>query len=752
MTSLADVSLIKGAVTANQEIFNRAVRHAVFFERFSNGQQRKLVGFLQKRLIPDIEDKLTKRLSMISAEGAKGHVRIPMRTRHLSATLAQLDATVRTRLRQAGSAFAKNMRKFALSEAEWQRATMQGAVPDQLNISFTKPDFRQLSRSILQNPYQGKRMNEWFKDLSSSTRTGVRGQVAMGMLQGEGTAEIARRVKGVLKTTTRKAEAVARTTTNHVAAQAREQVFAENSHLIKGVRWVSTLDDRTTQICAGLDGRVFRVGEGIRPPAHVRCRSATTPVLHGVERGDRATRASMNGQVPAKTTYGQWLKGQPPAVQDAVLGKGRAKLFRQGKIDITRFTDSKQNVLTLKQLEQVEARLAGKTLGPLKLRGTISAEDAKALGRTKFPAAGAATPTAPKRPPVIPPRVGPVQGPPQPKPKTARQIAEEWVDRQPLFDKTGANLPVNGQLGDEVRTAMTEWAEHHNAFLPHAEIRVRSASYFRTRHGRQGSQVYAHATRPDFAGNAYVELNSRWWGTKGGTATRLRGARKQGFDAGWSVNGQPRGTIIHELGHVTDHVSAISPISGQARAYAVRRPPTAKDLSTYGTRNESETFAEAFSAAWHKPWADRSPWLQEWSLHVIQGYKDNLMKPPAPFLRGVPKSKLANPPTLPPLMVRDPWGNLVPSPELVPPLRAPKLVSPVAPPGVRVLRTSEGKLAKAGFQRIGTSALLSAREKVRRNDWIEDQGRTFVVTTTRRIPDPAGSRQWLWLLDLQEVR
>lgn len=42
-------------------------------------------------------------------------------------------------------------------------------------------------------------------------------------------------------------------------------------------QWVSVLDNRTSQICIGLNGQVFQYGRGPVPPAHYRCRSKIIP-------------------------------------------------------------------------------------------------------------------------------------------------------------------------------------------------------------------------------------------------------------------------------------------------------------------------------------------------------------------------------------------------------------------------------------------------------------------------------------------
>jgi len=46
------------------------------------------------------------------------------------------------------------------------------------------------------------------------------------------------------------------------------------------------------------------------------------------------------------------LRKQSPEFQNKVLGTERAKLFRNGKLSIDRFTNDKGQILTLKQLKK----------------------------------------------------------------------------------------------------------------------------------------------------------------------------------------------------------------------------------------------------------------------------------------------------------------------------------------------------------------------------------------------------------------
>ena len=62
----------------------------------------------------------------------------------------------------------------------------------------------------------------------------------------------------------------------------------------------------------------------------------------------------MDGPVSSQRTYGGWLKDQPKAFQDEVLGPERAALFRSGEVSLDRFTDDAGRTLTLEQLRARE--------------------------------------------------------------------------------------------------------------------------------------------------------------------------------------------------------------------------------------------------------------------------------------------------------------------------------------------------------------------------------------------------------------
>jgi SPP1 gp7 family putative phage head morphogenesis protein len=129
--------------------------------------------------------------------------------------------------------------------------------------------------------------------------------------------------------------ALVRTSINQVANSASMVVYEANQDVTKKYQYVATLDSLTSPICRALDGQEFPYGKGPTPPQHFNCRSKVVAVIDYKGLGfpelesEFETRASKGGQVPANTTYGQWLKDQPLKTQQDVLGPGKVPYFNR---------------------------------------------------------------------------------------------------------------------------------------------------------------------------------------------------------------------------------------------------------------------------------------------------------------------------------------------------------------------------------------------------------------------------------------
>ena len=132
--------------------------------------------------------------------------------------------------------------------------------------------------------------------------------------------------------------------------------------MIKGVRWLAILDGRTSAICRGRDGKVFPVDSGPRPPAHPGCRSTTVAVLKsfreiGIDADDApGISGVLDGKAAPFQTYNDWLRTQPKAFIEDVLGKTKAKLYLDGNLSLDKFVDIKGGrTFTLEDLAVREA-------------------------------------------------------------------------------------------------------------------------------------------------------------------------------------------------------------------------------------------------------------------------------------------------------------------------------------------------------------------------------------------------------------
>ena len=160
-----------------------------------------------------------------------------------------------------------------------------------------------------------------------------------------------------------------------MANQARRAFAAQNADIFSEEQYLATLDSRTTPICRSLDGKTYPVDMGPIPPLHWNCRSLRVPFLgdddmaarpekratkqlldrEGLTGAARRARIrELTGQAPSGTTYVDFLKRQPVAVQDDILGTTKAKLWRKGGLSLDKFVDRNGSELTLSQLARAE--------------------------------------------------------------------------------------------------------------------------------------------------------------------------------------------------------------------------------------------------------------------------------------------------------------------------------------------------------------------------------------------------------------
>lgn len=314
------------------------IRHAVYLQRYNASVVRKMLALLNRT-----DAEIVARLAdMVGGATA----------RQLDVTLAQirrLNDTLTTALR---TGMYENVAELAQLEAEFQLRLGQSVT----GLQFEGPTLEQVRAAALSRPFQGvhlawAKLGEHFDELGDRRAALVRDTIRRGFVEGQSVDELVRRLRGtrklnyrdgLLETSRRTTETMVRTALNHTATAAREEVYKLNDHLIRAVRWTSTLDGRTSAVCRGRDGTLYPPGEGPRPPAHPNCRSTTTPVFKG-------------DPDPELPTYSDWLRGQDREFVGEVLGRSKAQLFLDGNLSLDRFIDKSGREYTLAELRERDA-------------------------------------------------------------------------------------------------------------------------------------------------------------------------------------------------------------------------------------------------------------------------------------------------------------------------------------------------------------------------------------------------------------
>ena len=350
----------------NDTLRDEAVRHAVYLSRYQAGVVKQVLTALAKAdrdLIRQI------RSANVSAE---------ITQRRLERQLERVRELMHEQYMVYRKALRGELRQAAKYEIGFQQARLDRALAV-IDLGATVPAAPAVYTLVLARPFQGKYLREWTAGLEAESYARVRDAIRTGVLEGETVSQLVTRLRGtkaagyrdgILALNRRNAEGIVRTAVNHTVSTARNEFYRANKSLIKGVQYVATLDSRTTQTCGALDGRVFPIDSGPRPPQHFNCRSSTTPVIKSLAelgvKGNipQATRASLDGQVPATKTYQTWLREQPAGVQNDILGRGKARLFREGGVKLDRFVDANGRPYTLAELAKREATAFEKIGGP----------------------------------------------------------------------------------------------------------------------------------------------------------------------------------------------------------------------------------------------------------------------------------------------------------------------------------------------------------------------------------------------------
>lgn len=315
--------------------YDRIIRHMHGVNRVASHEAAVLNTMLNTQVLPPVMKRYESRLRKIKGRGNLATIHGQQNFKDLRATLKKdLNAGFATARKHMGS------RMVAMAHVE-SRFTVN-VMGEAMSFEIPQPSAKRLRQLVLKTPYAGGRtLNDRFTQMRDKAFNDIMATTNNGLVRGKSTTGILRDVKskrGPVKRLNKSVETQARTAIEHSAQQARSEAVTALAGYVE--EWTTVRDTAVCAECAALDGQRFEVGKGPQNPLHEGCRCDRIPA----ERNSKKR----------TDTYVRWLRKQPKAAQEEVLGKTRARLWRGNRVKIGSFSDSNWRPLPLQELKKRE--------------------------------------------------------------------------------------------------------------------------------------------------------------------------------------------------------------------------------------------------------------------------------------------------------------------------------------------------------------------------------------------------------------
>jgi len=377
----------------SDRIVDRYISRTVDLQRFSEEVRQRALGYLRQ-----LEIELAEEIRRIDPSAP---ALLKFKEQRLNKLLEQVRTVIRPTYSAMESSVAAELRPLVADEARFAVDTINRLLTVNIaDITLTGPQITELLSNTL---IEGAPSSAWWGRQEQSLYRAFEDQMRQGILRGETNSELVQRIRGmptgkrsayridderkvftdfaggIMDVGMRQAEALVRSSVQAVSNAANYETLKRNSDVVRGVQAVVTLDTRTSAICMARSSAVWdlKTGNPIQgtseqfpgpPPWHWNCRTFLTPYLYSWETLRRkdlpagehkkileiepSTRASVDGQVAAGTSYEAWLRKQPKAVQLDKLGPGKYDLWKSGNLTFTDLINQQGRPLTVRELKQ----------------------------------------------------------------------------------------------------------------------------------------------------------------------------------------------------------------------------------------------------------------------------------------------------------------------------------------------------------------------------------------------------------------
>lgn len=382
---------------ANDLLSDAYIRHQVQLLRYSRGLSIQLAELLDEK---DAELELL----ILQLDNQEGMLAKPAGRRRLEKLQSEIKQLREKVWKPTAKELQIQLDELAKVETGFISEAVAFASPT--IVSTVLPGAVMLNSITRSRPFEGRLLSEWSSKMEADDIARISNQIKLGLVGGETNQQIVKRVFGTakfsnsdgIKNATRgQISTIVRTAVMHVANNARYETMLLNNDLFDEEEFIATLDSRTSKLCASLDHKRFPVSIGPYPPLHMNCRSIRRAFLDQDGVGERPAKPITDkmllkqyalenkltlrtrddlphgqkgiydkwarqkirdsiGPVRGDESYQTWLMKQPNEFQDEWLGKTKAKLFRDGGMNLPDFVHQNGDEITLAQISRNNAK------------------------------------------------------------------------------------------------------------------------------------------------------------------------------------------------------------------------------------------------------------------------------------------------------------------------------------------------------------------------------------------------------------
>lgn len=246
-----------------------------------------------------------------------------------------------------------NMVGIGVAESAFIMKIINQEIKD--NIAFLQTQRVEWVKLIDDQIVLGAPVKEWWQRQAGDVQRRYTDIVRTGIVSELSEADIVKSIRGtkqmgfkdgMLGSSSRWVKAIVRASYSSITTAAVEKEVESFPQVFSGVQQISVFDGRTSDVCIAYGGKVWDknykpVGHNLPYnngcPRHPNCRSRIIPVAIG--------------DSPAEdVSFDKFLEDKPDKYVDNLLGKGKSKLFREGKITLNDLVDSRGRQVSLEEL------------------------------------------------------------------------------------------------------------------------------------------------------------------------------------------------------------------------------------------------------------------------------------------------------------------------------------------------------------------------------------------------------------------